>query len=58
MLTIELPCITFEEKLLVREGLHFGVPASFLQDRAMGKINANTANMALFLFFLEKEDHG
>ena len=56
-LTTELPCITFEEKCL-SEGLGLGVPTSFLQDRFMGKINADTANLALLLLLLEEEDQG
>ena len=40
-------------------GLHFGVPTSFLQDRVMGKINADTAKSGPApLVSLEEEDHG
>ena len=31
------------------EWLHLGVRTSFLQDRVMGKVNADTANQALLL---------
>ena len=41
-LTTELSCLTFEENVL-SDGLHLGVPSSFLQDRVMGKINADSA---------------
>ena len=40
------------------EGLHLGVPSSFLQDRVMGKINADTANLALLLLLLRRRGPG
>lgn len=58
-LATKLPCLTFEEKLPVRRVLlQFGVPTSFLQDRVMGNINADTAKSGPApLFSFEEEDH-
>ena len=47
-LITKLSCLTFEEKVPVRRAsLHFGVPTSFLQDRVIWKINADTAKSGL-----------
>ena len=40
------------------EGLRVAVPTSFLQDRVMGKLNADTANLALLLFLLRRRGPG